>query len=103
MRNDIINEGYDISDPTFFTNSEILRKLTLRDYKKLYTTALSVQNFPLMFPSEFSTLFDQEKAKIDGKLKTEEESNKCKTITIAKYYTSLDALKQDDDKTIYFD
>ena len=36
-------------------------------------------------------------------MKTEEESNKCRTITIAKYYTSMDALKQDDGKTIYFD
>ena len=103
MRNIVINEGYDISDPTFFTNSEILRKLTLRDYTRLYTTALSIQNFPLMFPSEFSTLFEEEKTKLDGKLKTEEESNKCRTITIAKYYTSMDALKQDDDKPIYFD
>jgi hypothetical protein len=103
MRNIVINEGYDISDPTFFTNSEILRKLTLRDYTKLYTTALSIQNFSLMFPSEFSTLFEEEKTKLDGKMKTEEESNKCRTITIAKYYTSMDALKQDDDKTIYFD
>jgi hypothetical protein len=103
MRNVVINEGYDILDPTFFTNSEVLRKITLRDYSKLYTTALSMQNFPLMFPSEFSSLFDEEKNKIDGKLKSEEESNKCKTITIAKYYTSIDALKQDNDKTIYFD
>jgi ribosomal protein S13 len=103
MRNTVINEGYDISDPTFFTNSEILRKLTLSDYTKLYTTALSIQNFPLMFPSEFSTLFEEEKTKLDGKMKTEEESNKCRTITIAKYYTSMDALKQDDDKVIYFD
>ena len=103
MRNAVITEGYDISDPTFFTNSELLRKLTLKDYARLYTTALSIQNFPLMFPTEFSTLFEQEKIKLDGKLKTEEESNKCRTITIAKYYTSIDELKQDDDKTIYFD
>lgn len=103
MHTIVINEGYDISEPTFFTNSEILRKLVLKDSTKLYTTALSVQNFPLMFPSEFSTLFDEEKTSIDGKLKTEEERNKCRTITIAKYYTSIDALKQDNEKTIYFD
>jgi hypothetical protein len=103
MRNDIIYQGYDISDPYIFTNSEILRKLTMKDFTKLYTTALSVQNFPLMFPSEFSTLFEEEKTKLDGKIKTEEESNKCRTITIAKYYTSIDQLKQDDDKSIYFD
>lgn len=103
MRNVVIDEGYDIVDPKIFTNSEILRKITLRDYTKLYTTALSIQNFPLMFPSEFSSLFNEEKTKLDDKLKSEEESNKCRTITIAKYYTSLDTLKQDDNKTIYFD
>ena len=102
-RNTVINEGYDIIDPKFFTNSEILRNITLRDYTRLYTTALSIQNFSLMFPSEFSSLFNEEKTKLDDKLKSEEESNKCRTITIAKYYTSLDALKQDDNKTIYFD
>ena len=103
MYDDVIINDYDISDPYFFTNSEVLRKMTLKDYTKLYTTALSILNYPLMFPSEFSTLFEQEKTKLDGKLKTEEEENKCRTITIAKYYTSMDELKKDDDKTIYFD
>jgi hypothetical protein len=90
MYDDVIINDYDISDPYFFTNSEVLRKMTLKDYTKLYTTALSILNYPLMFPSEFSTLFEQEKTKLDGKLKTEEEENKCRTITIAKYYTSMD-------------
>jgi len=103
LRRDVINEGYDISNPEYFTNSEILRKLTIRDYTKLYTTALSLQNFSLMFPSEFSSLFDEEKIKIDDKLRTEEENNKCKTITIAKYYTSIDSIQEDNGKTIYFD
>ena len=73
MQNEVINEGYDIYEPEkIFTNSEILRKLTLRDYTKLYTTALSVQSFPLMFPSEFSNLFEEEKNKLDAKLDKEE-------------------------------
>lgn len=104
LRNEVIHEGYDMYNPeTTFTNSEILRKLTIRDNTKLYTTALSVQSFPLMFPSEFSNLFEEEKKKLDGKLKKADEEDKCKTITIAKYYTSLDELHADSDKTIYFD
>ena len=71
LRGNVINEGYDISNPEFFTNSEILRKITIKDYTKLYTTALSLQNFSLMFPSEFSNLFDEEKNKLDGTLKSE--------------------------------
>jgi hypothetical protein len=104
LRNDVFIEGYDIdTDRTDITNSEILRKMLLRDYTKLYTTALSVQNFPLMFPSEFSNLFDEEKNKLDKKLNEEAEGDKCKTVVIAKYYSSLDELRADDDTTIYFD
>ncbi len=87
-----------------FTNSEILRKLLLKDYTKLYTTALSVQNFPLLFPTEFSTLFEEEKNKLDDKLKKEQGEDKCKTVTIAKYYSSMEELNSDNGKSpIYFD
>ena len=104
LREEVIAHGYDMHNPEqTFTNSEILRKLTIRDYTKLYTTALSVQSFPLMFPSEFSNLFEEEKKKIDDKLKKEEKDDKCKTFTIAKYYTSPDELNADNDNTIYFD
>ena len=102
-RVDIIIDGYHVSEPASFTNSELLRKITMMDCAMLYTSALSIQNFSLMFPSEFSTLFEQEKTKLDDKLKTKEENNKCRTVTIAKYYKSIDELKQDDDKIIYFD
>jgi hypothetical protein len=85
------------------TNSEILHKLISKDCSKLYTTALSLENIPLMFPNDISSIFQDEKNKLDNKIKTEEESDKCKTKTIAKYYTSLEALNADNDKTIYFD
>ena len=97
-----VEDAYEI-DTDNSTNSEILRKMLLRDYEKLYTTVLSMQSFPLMFPSEFSNLFVQEKDKLDKKLKTEEESDKCKTIVIAKYYKSVEELNEDNVKTIYFD
>jgi len=105
MRYEIITEGYDMADPEkTFTNSEILRKITLKDYTKLYTTALSVQNFPLLFPTEFSTLFEEEKNKLDDKLKKEKGEDKCKTVTIAKYYSSMEELNSDNEKSpIYFD
>ena len=105
LRDEVLEEGYNINndDNNIYTNSEILRKITLRDDTKLYTTAISVQNIPLMFPSEFSSVFEEEKNKLDSKLKKEEDNDKCKTIIIAKYYTSIDALNEDNDKIIYFD
>ena len=104
LRNEVFNEGYDMRDPDrVFTNSEILKKITVKDYKKIYTSALSVQSFPLMFPTEFSNLFEEEKKKLDGKLKQEEKDSKCKSFIIAKYYNLPEKLKEDNDKTIYFD
>jgi hypothetical protein len=103
LRNSVFSEGYDLNDPEKnFTNSEILRKILIKDCSKLYTTAISLQNISLMFPSEFSTLFEEEKKKIDEKSKGLEDE-KCKSFVIAKYYDSIEALNADNDKIIYFD
>jgi len=103
---DVFNEGYDfdINDSKqLFTNSELLRKITLKDYSRLYSTTLSLQNIPLMFPNDLSSLFEDEKTHINKKSKDEPEDGKCKTIIISKYYNSMDALEADNDKLIYFD
>ena len=102
MRNEVINDDYDLNSPeNTFSNSEILRKIMLKDRSQLYTSALSVQSFPLMFPSQFSNLFEEEKNKIGDKIDKNEE--KCKNIIISKYYTSIDQINGDNDKQIYFD
>jgi hypothetical protein len=103
LRDNVFNEGYDIEfSKNLFTNSEILRKMTIKDYNSLFTYALSLQNVPLMFPSEFSELFEKEKNKKD-KLKSEGENDDCKSMILAKYYKSLEALELDNNKNIYFD
>ena len=64
LRTDVI-DAYDLYETTQSTNSnsEILRKLSLKDNKKLYCTGISLQNIPLMFPQDFSNLFDDEKSR----------------------------------------
>ena len=105
MRDDVFGQGYDMNDPQkTFTKSEILRKIVNKDCGKLYTTALALQSAPLMFPSEFSGLFEEEKNAIYEKLNQRSENdNTCKTVTISKYYNSADALEADNGKIIYFD
>jgi len=95
--------AYDITDEKIFTNSEILKKDVQKDYNKLYTTALSLQSAPLMFPSEFAVLFETEQEKINKKLGLEEDKDTCKTKIVAKQYNSLIQLEEDNNKTIYFD
>ena len=101
---DIIIEGdnlrYAYSD---YTNSELLRKIMLKDCSRLYTTAIAIESAPLMFPSEYTALFETEKDKINKKYESEQKNDKCGPIIIAKQYVSLDEVQQDNGKNIYFD
>ena len=90
---------------SMFTNSELLRKITIKDANKLYTSAMSLQSIPLMFPSEFTNLFDNEKNELTNQIKSERvnTNDTCKNMIIAKFYSSIDELQNDNDKVIYFD
>ena len=104
IRSDII-DAYDFYDlpKTNLSNSEILRKLSLKDNKKLYSNAFSLQNIPLMFPQDFSNLFDDEKTDIDNRINFERESKSCNDVIIAKSYKNEEELFNDNDNDIYFD
>ena len=104
LRDEVFNSGYGLYQPEYtFTNSEILRKLVLKDYSKLYSTAISVENLKLMFPKDVSEIFDVERKKNDKKLNEGEKDDKCETIIIAKMYTSLEQLENDNNNITYFD
>jgi hypothetical protein len=104
LRTEVLDTGYGFDEPEkTFTNSEILRKIILKDYSRLYTSTLALQNLKLMFPKDVSEIFDVEKKNNEEKLKNEEKEDKCDTMVIAKMYTSLEQLQNDNDKAIYFD
>jgi len=87
-----------------FTNSEILRKMTIKDSLHVYSYAVTLQNIPLMFPSDFSSLFDEERKNIQKKYDEEESSeSSCKNIVVAKMYKSLTEMENDNNRDIYFD
>lgn len=98
-------DAYDLYDlsKSSLSNSEILRKLSLKDNKKLYSTAISFQNTPLMFPQDFSDLFDDEKNSLNKKIKDETELKTCNNIVIAKSYKNEEELFDDNEVNIYFD
>ena len=101
---EVFETGYQLEKPQeYMTNSEILRKLLLKDNSRLYTSTLAYENLKLMFPKDVSDIFDVEKKHNDDKLKEEEKKDKCETITIAKMYTSLEQLENDNNILIYFD
>lgn len=115
MRDEVLETGYQLTllqndysgykdkESDYFTNSEYLRKITLKDYSRLYTTTLAYQNIQLMFPKDVSEIFNAEQENNKSKIKDAEAEDKCETITISKMYTSLEQLENDNDKPIYFD
>lgn len=102
-RYDVFDTNYGIENTDELTNSEMIRRLTIKDYARLYTSRIGYDNLKLMFPHDVSDIFDIEKKHNDEKIKDEEKSDKCENIIIAKMYTSLEQLEGDNDKVIYFD
>lgn len=119
LRESVLDTGYLISVPSKtntyekidrfgsadprFTDSEYLRKITIKDYGKLYTSALAYQSIPLMFPKDVSELVELERKSKDEKMKNEDKNDKCDTIVIAKNYNSMEQMEKDNDIIIFFD
>jgi len=93
-------EAYDIdtNNTNLFTNSEFLRKLTIKDSLRLYSSALSLQGLSMMFPDEFNGIFKVDQTKIP-----DEKNDECEPIVFAKSYANIEELENDNDKNIYFD
>ncbi len=102
-RYDVFDIGYGIENTETYSNSEMLRRMTIKDYSKLYTSRIGYDNLKLMFPHDVEDIFNIERKNNEEEIKNEEKSDKCKTITIAKFYTSSEQLENDNGKTIYFD
>ena len=111
LRDEIFQTSYQINysdivnrkEAAVFTNSEILRKLILKDYSRLYTTTLAYESVPLMFPKDVTEVLNVEKDVKRENLNEEEKQDTCENITISKLYTSLEQLENDNDKIVYFD
>jgi len=102
---DNILTAYNLVDERMFTNSEILRKLIIADYAKLYTTGISVLSSPLMIPKDFSSLFETEQTKFNRQIQSEESKDACKNMIVAKQYNSIEDMEHDNNerRVIYFD
>lgn len=103
-RTDIFEDGYNMGNPEeTFSNSEILRKLLLKDCSKLYTSGLAYENVNLQFSKDMIEIFSEEKKGNETNLKDEVAADKCSNIVIAKMYSSLAQLEKDNDTYVFFD
>jgi len=103
-RDETMNE-YNIIEnkDNFINDSEILKKMLTTDSIKLFANVLTMQNIPLMFPSNLTVLLEKEQTTIDKNLDKSEDTEKCKNFVIAKLYNSENELMADNNKDTYFD
>ena len=102
LSDDVFETGYGLDKNTLnITNSEILWKITTKDYSKLYTTALNIENLKLVFSSDITNLLETEQK--ENEEKTENIENGCSNMIITKVYSSLKELENDNNMLIYFD
>lgn len=102
-QNSEVFDSYDFdvyNGPTFYTNSEIYRKLMLKDSFQLYNSAISMQTVPLMFSSEISDIFKNTKEEL---AKGAKPTDTCEKIIVAKQYNNIQDLENDNNKNAYFD
>lgn len=104
MRYEVFS-SYDIdySKDTPFTNSEILRKINLKDYGRLYTSAIALQNENFIYPNDLASILDTQKKDIYKNIEKDKSSEECKNIIVAKRYPNEEEVMKDNDVEIYFD
>jgi hypothetical protein len=104
IRNEVFS-SYDIdyTKETPFSNSEILRKITIKDYGRLYASSIALQNEVLIYPNDLTSILDTQKKDIDKNISNDTSSEECRNIIVAKRYNSEEELMKDNNIEIYFD
>lgn len=96
-----IYEYYDIQKNTSSSN-EILNKMNVFDYCKYYSSVVSMASQSLYIPPHLKDL-DIAKNILSKRLNNAIENNTCKKYLLAKSYSSIEVLENDNGKEIYFD
>jgi hypothetical protein len=100
IKNQII-DSYNIEyEEVYKSNSEVLKKIIMRDYGDLYNAGISLQNISLMFPQQLNTILQNQEDELKNNIQTE---NKCSNYIIAKRYLNSEEIKKDNGRDTYFD
>lgn len=95
--------GFDDYKHIECSGSEFLKRIKLADYGNLYNTAVALTNIKLMYPTQLSTIMNNDKNSLKPIIEKDKESDKCSSVVIAKKYYSMDSLNDDNEKPIYYD
>ena len=95
--------GYDDQYSMTISGSEFLKNVTVADYGNLFNTVASFNNLSLMFPTNLSNVFDNDKERMTKIIEKFKPHDKCSSYIIAKKYYSTETMLSDNEKPIYFD
>jgi hypothetical protein len=84
----------------FLDSAEILNKINLMDNGRLFNSAISLNNLPLMFSDNLNSFFENEKTEVKNDLNMLERNmeNKCVNYIIAKQYQNINELTDDNNE-----
>lgn len=101
---EMVFENYDYNPSSLkLTNSELLRKIILKDSGNLYNSAATLENIKYMFSDKLSGIIENDKLGLNEKKTADETDNSCKKYVIAKQYRSQEQLEADNDTDIFYD
>lgn len=99
----VFKDGYDYDGALKLTNSELLAKIIGCDSAKLFNSAISFENLKLMYPNEIAQLFENSDATNKQLLEEFSNKNDCQVFNLAKQYSTMEQMEQDNNKDIYYD
>jgi hypothetical protein len=99
----VLNYNYDVLKKTRYTNSEIMKRIKTTDFGNLYNNGLSILQIYLMLPENINAYLENNKEEVLEEIAGAEDNKKCVTYVVAKQYTTLKEVQDDNHKTIYFD
>ena len=85
------------------SNSELLKKMLMEDYARIYNLGVAVANLKLSYPGDLAPLFRASKEEFKKMIEQSRSKNLCNNYVLAKKYRTKVELADDNGVDIYYD
>jgi hypothetical protein len=97
------SHSYTTVSSSALSNSELIKKLLIEDYGRIYNLGVAVANLKLSYPGDLSPLFNASKEEFKKMTEQVRSRNLCKNYVLAKKYRTKVELTDDNGVDIYYD
>ncbi len=85
-----------------YTNSELLKLMIEKDFGNVYNIGVSLSSTSLAIPENISQIITQDKDELKTRMLANSQDGSCKTYIVAKKYSSVSLLEEDNGKELIF-